>query len=392
LPLTVYLLALCQALMFISASMLITVSALIGLELASNKALATLPLALQFIAIMLTSVPASLAMGKWGRKRCFTFAGLIGVAGAALALLAIYQQSFWLFCIATPCFGAFSAFGNYYRFTAAEVVSEENKSVAISWVMAGGVLAAFVGPNLVIWSQNLLEVSRYAGAFVITGCVFTLSIFTVSFMQLPAPQQADDTNQPQRKLLHIASQPIFLVAVSCAAFGYATMNLIMTATPLAMKHHSMQLHDTAFVIQWHVLAMFAPSFITGNIIKRVGVLKVLLTGVVFCLACVVINLAGTGLWHFWLALLLLGIGWNFLFVGGTTLVTESYQPHERARTQAMNDFIIFSTVSLTALSSGTLHHWFGWRIVNLSVLPFLLLAAAGVLILAKIRASGPLGK
>lgn len=384
-PRTLYLLTACQAYMFICSTLLITISALIGLDLATNKSLATLPLAIQFIAMMTFSIPASLAMGRWGRKAGFLAAGLIGITGGCLALVAIYQRSLPIFCVATFCFGAFSAFGNYYRFTAPEVVPEEKKNVAISWVMAGGVVAAFIGPNLATWSQNLLEVSIYAGAFVIAIGVYLASMLTVSFMDLPKPPTQNTKTAHGRGLVSIAIQPVFIVAVVCAAFGYGTMNLVMTATPLAMHHNHMMLSDTAFVIQWHVIAMFAPSFVTGNLINRFGILNILLAGVVLCVICVAINLTGQSVWHFWLALITLGIGWNFLFVGGTTLLTESYRPEEKTNTQAINDFIVFSIVSITALSSGTIHHYYGWKTVNLSVLPLLLFVAICIILLKRHR-------
>ncbi len=371
--------------MFICSTLLITVSALIGLELADNKALATLPLAIQFIAVMLTSIPASLIMGRWGRRFGFMGAGCIGILGAGLALMAIYQHSFILFCVATFCFGSFTAFGNYYRFTAPEVVPESKKSVAISLVMAGGVIAAFIGPNLASWSQGLLEVSRYAGAFVIVVGVYLLSIITVSFMDLPPTPTRKKKSKNGRPLGSIMRQPIFIVAVVCATLGYGTMNLIMTATPLAMHHQQMLLSDTAFVIQWHVVAMFAPSFVTGHLINYFGIIKILLTGALCCFICVALNLLGQTLWHFWAALVCLGVGWNFMFVGGTTLLTDAYTETEKSRTQAANDFIVFTTVSVTALSSGTIHHTYGWTIVNLGVLPLLAIAACSCIWLRQIR-------
>ena len=367
--------------MFICSSLLITVSALIGLDLATNKAFATLPLAIQFIAVMMTSIPASLIMGKWGRRSGFLTAGAIGITGGGIALIAIYQHSLFLFCVATFCFGAFSAFGNYYRFTAPEVVPEDKKNVAISWVMAGGVVAAFIGPNLATWSQNLMQVSVYAGAFVIAIIVYLASMITVSFMDLPPPPAKATKGKSGRSLWQIIRQPVFFVAVVCAAFGYGTMNLVMTATPLAMHHNDMMLSDTAFVIQWHVVAMFAPSFFTGNLINKFGILNILLCGTALCVICVAINLNGESIWHFWLALITLGIGWNFLFVGGTTLLTECYSPEEKTGTQAINDFIVFSTVSVTALSSGTIHHAYGWETVNLTVLPLLLFVGVCVIFL-----------
>ena len=371
--------------MFICSSLLITVSALIGLELADNKALATLPLSLQFIAVMCCSVPASLAMGRWGRRNGFLFATVIGISGACLALLAIYQHSLWIYCMATFCFGCFTAFGNYYRFTAPEIVPADKKNVAISWVMAGGVVAAFIGPNLARWSQNMLDISIYAGAFVIVIGVYLLSLLTVSFMDLPKPKAKVPGESTGRPISSIIKQPVFIVACLCATLGYATMNLVMTATPLAMHSSQMGLSDTAFVIQWHVVAMFAPSFITGNLIDRFGISKILFTGAVLCMLCVVLNLTGQTVWHFWSALILLGVGWNFLFVGGTTLLTECYEESEKSRVQAANDFIVFSTVSVTALSSGALHHHLGWGFVNLCVIPFILLCGWSALWLAKQR-------
>lgn len=325
---------------------------------------------------MCTSVPASLTMGVIGRKAGFQFAALVGVLGACLALFAIYQHSFWIFCLATFCFGAFSAFGNYYRFTAPEVVPEDKKPVAISWVMAGGVVAAFIGPNLANWSQNLLSISIYAGAFVIAIAVYLASFVTVSFMDLPPPEKEREGKNHGRPLGTIAAQPAFIVSVLCATVGYGVMNLLMTATPLAMHHYHMNLSDTAFIIQWHVVAMFAPSFFTGHLIGYFGIRFVLRCGAAVCLLSVFINLAGQSVWHFWIALMFLGVGWNFLFVGGTTLLTDTYAPQEKSRAQAMNDFIVFSTVSVTALSSGTIHHHFGWIAVNLSVIPFLILITA----------------
>lgn len=373
--------------MFTCSSLLITVSALIGLDLADNKALATLPLALQFIAVMACSIPASLAMGKWGRRNGFMFASLIGVSGALLALLAIYTHSLWIFCFATFCFGSFTAFGNYYRFTAPEIVPPEKKNVAISWVMAGGVIAAFIGPNLARWSQGMLEISVYAGAFVIVIGIYLLSLLTISFMDLPKIEAKPTDTRQGRSVWEIMSQPVFIVACLCATLGYATMNLVMTATPLAMHAHDMEFNDTAFVIQWHVVAMFAPSFFTGNLINKFGISKILVTGAVLCFLCVLVNLYGQSLWHFWSALVLLGLGWNFLFVGGTTLLTESYSESEKSRTQAANDFIVFSTVSITALSSGVLHHHLGWHVINVAVIPFILLCGISAVWLSKVQKS-----
>lgn len=384
LPRTVYLLSACNGYLFINQSLLITISALIGFQLADDKRLATLPLALQFAAIMFTTVPASLFMGRFGRKAGFMLGNALGITGALLALYSLFTFSFQGFCVATIFFGMFAAFGNYYRFTAAELVNDDRKSVAISWVMAGGVLAALIGPNLAIWSSNLFDQNPFAGPFAVLIVVYGLSITTLAFARFPEPSKTD-SDEPRRSVSEIITHPVFIVAVVCQMLGYGTMNLVMTATPLAIKNLGMGMDSTALVIQWHVFSMFAPSFFTGSIIKRVGIPSVLLLGVVAGVTAVSINLSGTTQPHFVSALVLLGISWNFLYVGGTTLLTDAHNAAEKSRTQAVNDLIVFSTVTLTALSAGALHHEFGWRVVNFTVLPLYVVTALVILWLIAIR-------
>lgn len=383
-PLAIYLLSGCNGFLYISQSLLITVSALIGFELAPNKSLATVPMALQFFAIMTCSMPASWFMGRYGRKPGFILGNTLGILGSILALSALFSDNFHLFCAATICFGAFAAFGNFYRFTAAEVVDETNKSLAISMVMAGGVIAGFIGPNLANWSSNIFDAERFAGPFAVLIAVYTISIITISLADLPPAMKKDPLNLG-RRLIEIVRQPIFIVAVICQMFGYGSMNLIMSATPLAMHAHDFGMSPTALVIQWHVVAMFAPSFVTGHLIKRLGILPVLMLGVVLGLVTVVINFHGQSLPHFVSSLVLLGVSWNFLYVGGTTLLTDAYVPAEKAKTQAINDFIVFSTVSITALTAGGMHHLFGWKIVNLSALPLLIISGCAICWLFFIR-------
>ncbi len=370
LPGTVYLLSLCNAYLYIGQSLLITLTALIGMELSPDKRLATLPLALQFFAVMCSSVPASLIMGKIGRKKGFLLAGFVGVIGASMALWSVLNGYFYGFCLAAICFGMFSAFANYYRFTAAEVAPPSTKNIAISMVMAGGVIAAFIGPNLANWSGNMFSGQPFAGPFAVLVGVFILGMVTISFAHLPVTA-ASKKLTGGRPIAEIARQPRFIVAVVCQTLGYATMNLVMTATPLAMQMHAYDMSDTAFVIQWHIVAMFAPSFFTGKLIDRFGIKMVLLTGAVAGFVCVMLNLNGQTMQHFVTALVLLGISWNFLFVGGTTLLTDTYTDTEKSRAQAANDFIVFSTVTVSALSAGALYHHYGWRVINLSVLPLL---------------------
>jgi MFS family permease len=361
------LLALCQALMMSGNSLMVTSAALVGFALAEDKSLATLPLAAQFLATMLTSAPASLLMGQIGRKPAFLLATVIGAGGAILATHAIIIGSFWQFCAGAALSGAFNGFGNYYRFAAAEVVAPNKRARAISAVMAGGVLAAFIGPNLANWAQNLITDARFAGGFAAVVGLQVIAATALLFTRLEKPGQQQVQGEA-RPLLVIARQPRFVVAVVCAMLGYGVMSLVMTATPLAMQHHQHPFGDTAFVIQWHVLGMFAPSFFTGRLIERFGVSNILLIGGLLGAACLGINLYGQSLWHFWLALFALGVSWNFLFIGGTTLLTETHSAAEKPKVQALNDSLVFTTVTLASLSAGALQHSFGWQAVNQGVL------------------------
>jgi len=377
-PFSVYLLALCQALMMSTSSLLIVVAALVGFSLAEDKSLATLPLSLQFLALMLTSIPASFIMKRWGRKAGFYLASVIGLSGGLLAIWAILNGSFWAFTAATACIGIFNGFGNYFRFAAVDIADESIKSKAISYVMAGGVIAAFIGPNLARLGKPIFENSIYAGAYVYVALIYILMMVVLYFIRLP-PAETNNAQQKTRSVPELFKQPKFLVAVICSMFGYAVMSLVMTATPLAMKHNMHALDDTAFVIQWHVLGMFAPSFFTGSLIKRFGITNILLTGVIFAYLAVATNLLGTSVWHFWMGLVWLGLSWNFLFIGGTTLLTDAYLPPEKAKAQATNDFVVFSTVASASLFAGYLQHHFGWQMVNIGVLPAITLMLVAIL-------------
>lgn len=380
-PLTIYLLALCNAYMFIGSTLLITVSALIGFELAPDKRLTTLPLALQFFAIMCSSFPASMIMGKFGRKVGFLLAGSIGVFGAGVAIWSILHEQFYGYCLATVCFGIFTAFGSYYRFTAPEVVKPSNKETAISLVMVGGVIAAFIGPNLANWSSGIFESHKFAGPFVVLMGAYLISMCTIAFADLSdLSESSADSTQPPRPLKEIIAQPVFIVAVICQMLGYGAMNFIMSSTPLAMGVNNYGIAETAFVIQWHVVAMFTPSFFTGHIIKRIGILPVLLIGAAMGFVAIAVNLLGTAsVTNFVTALLALGLSWNFLYVGGTTLLTDAYSPSEKARTQGINEFAVFSVVTLTALSTGTVHYIWGWKIVNLIAIPMLIIPVVAII-------------
>ncbi len=360
-----------------STSLMITVSALVGFALAEDKSFATLPLSFQFLGLMLTSIPASMIMGRWGRRAGFILASLIGLCGAIIAVWSILNHYFWGFALGAFMVGIFNGFGNYYRFAAVDVVDETNKPRAISLVLAGGVIAAFVGPNLANFGRSVFAGEPYAGGFLYVIGFYALVFIIMMLIKMPGVAQAPLTSSASdnivRPLWQIARQPAFIVAVICGMLGYAVMSYLMTATPLAMKHHAHLFDDTAFVIQWHILAMFAPSFFTGNLIQRFGVLKVLLAGALLAIICVVINLLGHTVWHFWAALVALGVSWNLLFIGATDLLTETYRPQEKAKAQALNDFSVFTLVTIASLSAGYFQHNFGWKAVNIGALPLILI-------------------
>lgn len=357
--------------------LLVSSSALVGFTLAENKALATIPFAFQLLATLLSGVPASLLMGRFGRRFGFMLGSIIGLIGGFIATFAILQSSFWLFCLGTILTGIFNGFGNYFRFAAAEVVSIDQTNKAIAYVMAGGVIAAFLGPNLASGLQDAWVGAEFAASYASLIVIYALAFTILFFVKIPKvhSEHGDETGRP---LSQIIVQPKFIVAVICGTLGYSVMSLVMTAAPLSMRANSLLFGDTAFVIQWHVFFMFAPSFFTSFIMRRLGLLPVMFIGAIFELACAFVNLSGTSLYHYWIGLMLLGFGWNFLFVGATTLVTETYHPCETAKTQAANDFTIFTFVSIASLSAGVLQYNFGWEIVNWSVVPLLLIVMGAI--------------
>lgn len=377
-------LALCQGLLMIGTSTMIAEAALVGHLLAEDKALATLPLGVQQLGVLLTIVPASLLMARIGRRAGFSIGALFGIVGTSVATLAVFQGSFWLFCVGTALNGIHNGFAMFYRFAAVDGAGREGHGKAISYVLAGGVLAALVGPELAKHTKDLFDPVIFAGSFASLILVAMAMLAILQFIRIPMPSESERRG-PQRPLSVIARQPAFVVAVLGGMVAYGAMNFVMTATPLAMRVCGYSFESTAFVIQWHVFAMFAPSFFTGHLIKRFGLPNVMLTGVVLMAVCVAINLAGETVLHFWIALAVLGLGWNFLFVGATTLLTTTYRPSEKAKVQALNDLLVFGTVAATAFSAGVAHHAFGWASINYAAVPVLVLAAAATLWLMRSR-------
>ena len=357
-----------QAVYGINQTILITLGGLIGMLLADNKALATLPISMIMIGVMISTIPASLLMKRIGRRAGFLIGVLCGMACGMLGSYAIYIESFELFCVAMLFGGTYQAFSQYYRFAAADVASDQFKSKAISWVMIGGVVAAIVGPELVKITKDLASPVPFAGAIIATAIVNIIGLVLVSLLKLPKPHE-EPAQTGGRPLVEIMTQPMFIVAVLSGTIGYAVMSLIMTASPLAVVNCGYTVNDAAFIIQWHALAMFAPGFFTGNLINRFGVLNIIRLGTLILMGCVAMALVGVELHNFWLALVLLGIGWNFTFIGGTTLLTGTYTPEERNKAQAANDFLVFSATAAASYTSGTLLHLFGWEMVNIVALP-----------------------
>lgn len=367
----VALLALCQATAMTTNTVLVTVAALIGYALATDKALATVPLAMRQVATMVTTIPASLLMQRIGRRGGFLVGSLVGIMGAGIGIYSLMIAHFWLFTLATTLLGVSNSFVGYYRFAAADVADEGFRSQAISWVLAGGIIAAILGPWVANGSKGWFNSELYIGALAAILALQALSSLLLLELQIPFTA-AEHNRQDCRPLVTIVQQPKFLVATLGSMVSYGVMVFVMTATPLAMAVESHSFGQTASVIQWHVIGMFGPSLITGWLIKRLGVLQIIMTGAVLNLGCMGLNLAGTSFWHFATALFLLGLGWIFMYVGSTTLLTETYRLAEKGRVQAIHDFVVFSFVALVTLLSGRVFYRFDWRILNQMSWPLVL--------------------
>jgi MFS family permease len=377
------LLACCQALLLINNAGLIAMNGLVGYALVDNKAFATLGATSFVVGSALAAMPAALWMAKVGRRRGFMTGSAIAVAGAAMCSLALWLGSFALFCFGTAVIGIYTAFGLQYRFAAAEVAAPEFRAKAISLVLAGGIAGGFLGPQASLWAMDLLPV-RFLGSFLVLSAIAIVALAVQSQVRVPPPSM-EETRGGGRPLARIARQPVFIVAALSAALGYGIMNLLMTATPLAMSFCGHPFSAAAFVIEWHVVGMYAPGFFTGSLIKRFGALKVIAVGIVLMGVCVAVALSGIALWQFWTALVLLGVGWNFMYTGGTTLLIDAYTPAEKAKTQGMNDVIIFTVMSISSFSSGALISAAGWDSMNLGTLPLLAVVASSVLWVTLLR-------
>ena len=377
---TVFLLALCQGLLLTNTVILMAVNALTGFMLAENKIFATLPAMTYVIGSAMTAMPASAFMRRRGRRRGFMTGSVLAILGALICGAAVMMKSFGGLCLGTFFIGCYNATGGFYRFAAADAVVGSDRARAISLVLAGGIVGGLIGPESSKLTKDWLSVT-YAGTYL-SLVAFALVAMTIqSRLKLP-PLATETHDKPARSLREIAKQPKFIVAVMSAALGYGVMNLMMVATPLAMNFCGHPFKEGVFVLEWHVVGMFLPSFFTGDLIKRFGVMKVIITGTLLNFAAIGIALSGVTVTHVWFALVTLGVGWNFMFIGGTSLLTETYEAHEKTRVQGFNDMLVFATMALSSSSAGVLVNARGWETVNYTALPFIAIALCAAVWLA----------
>jgi MFS family permease len=378
------LLTLCQGLFFTNNVTFIAINGLVGLQLAPLGWMATLPIMAYVGGGALAAPLVARHQRRYGRSTCFQIGLGVAIVSAALCALAATLRSFPLLLVATVLAGYYNANGALYRFAAIEVVDVSYKERAISWVLAGGILGGVLGPNLATATRDLMA-QPFTGAYVALMGVAALAWLLMRRIPFPPLHEAGSSAAPGRPLRELARQPTFVVAIVSAALGYGVMNLLMAATPIAMQQCKHPFSAAALVLEVHVLAMFVPSFFTGHLIKRVGVLPVMTTGALLNLGCVLFALSGEDVMHFAGALAALGVGWNFLYIGGTTLFTETYRPNERTTAQAAMDTSVMATMAITSFSSGALVTTGGWQWMNLASLVPIAATAGALVWLARLR-------
>jgi MFS family permease len=356
----------------------IIVAGLAGALLADDPALATLPISIVVVGSLVSTPAISLFMGRYGRRAGFFVGAAAGGVAGALCARAVFIGSFELFLAGSVLLGVYQAAQGFFRFAAADAAPEAFKPNAISWVLAGGLLSALLAPEIVRVAAASYPVAPYAGAYLAVVALNVVGAFVLAFLDIPPPRAAASASDAGRPLPVIARQPAFVVAVLSAMVGFASMSLVMTSTPLAMVGHGFTAEHAADVVRWHIVAMFAPSFFTGAVIVRFGRLPVIAAGLLLLGACGAIALAGIDLEHFYLALIALGVGWNFSFIGATSLLGTTHTRAEQAKVQGLNDFLVLGLVAVGSFGSGALLDAFGWSAVQLAMAPALVVALAGV--------------
>ena len=370
---SVLILSICQMLFGSARSLLIATAPVVAYAMAEEKGLATLPTSMVVVGTALATIPASMLMSLLGRRMGFVLGALVGAAGGMLCAYGLIEASLWLFSAGAFLFGAFAGFSQLYRFAATDVAAVDYRARAISLVLAGGVLAAFIGPELAKVGKDMIASTEFLGGYILLIVVCLITAFVSLLLDIPRQTKAEREG-PRRPLARIMAQPVFIAATVSGAISQCTMSLLMTATPIAMQHVHHSFNDTALVIEWHIFAMFAPGFFAGWLVNRFGEVAMIHAGNLLQLICVGVALSGDGVAHFWTANVLLGLGWCFTFTAATTLTTFAYTPAERDQTQGATNFIIYVLVAIVSLSSGALVHYFGWQWVNYSAAPLLVIA------------------
>ena len=378
------LLTLCQGLFLTNNVTFIAINGLVGLQLAPFGWMATLPVMGYVVGGALATPLVARSQARFGRRGSFQIGLAVALGSALLAAWAAWSHNFWLLVAATVVAGYYSANGQLYRFAAAELAEPSFREKAVSWVLAGGLIGAVIGPNLAAWTRGLLP-TPFVGAYLALALVAVAGMAVMALIDFPTAPVRQHGEAAGRPLGEIMRQPAFIVAVLGAALGYGVMNLLMAATPLAMQVCGLSFADTAWVLQWHVIGMFAPGFFTGSLIRRFGVLPVMGAGVLLNMLCVAIAVSGVSMTQFETALFFLGVGWNFLFTGSTTLALTAYRPEEKDRAQAAINFCVFATMALTSFASGALVTTQGWTWLNLGSLVPLGITGVALLWLAQRR-------
>ncbi|MBU3568250.1 MFS transporter [Polynucleobacter alcilacus] len=370
------LLIICQGLFLTNNVTFIAINGLVGLSLAPVGWMATLPVMGYVVGGAFSTSIVAKSQNHFGRKISFQLGLLVAMLSALLCAYAAVSRNFWLLVAGTFIAGYYSANGQLYRFAAAELTEVSQRDKAVSWVLAGGILGAVIGPNLASWTRDLFD-TAFLGAYLTLSIAALIGILVMQYIHFPEEYKTKHSLADGRPLKAILEQPVFMVAIIGAALGYGVMNLLMAATPLAMQICGLPFSDTALVLEWHVIGMFAPGFFTGSLIQRFGTLKIMGVGVILNLICIVIALTGTDLHQFLIALFLLGVGWNFLFTGSTSLAMTAYKPNERDKAQASINFFVFGTMAFTSFGSGALITSQGWNILNIgSLIPVIVTALA----------------
>jgi MFS family permease len=367
-------LAVAQALGGANSAVIFATGAIVGATLAPSVALATVPISVYVVGLACGTLPVGVISRSHGRRVAFLLGGGCGVLCGVLGAFALLYGSFALFCCATFFGGLYGAVTQSYRFAAADGASAAYRPKAVSWVMAGGVFAGVLGPQLVQWTMDIWPPYLFAASFAAQGAVALIAMALLSTVDAPKPAPAD--LHGGRPLLEIALQPRFIAAAICGVVSYSMMNLVMTSAPLAMQMCGLSLSDSNFGIQWHVVAMYGPSFFTGSLIVRFGASRIVAAGLVLEAIAAVIGLSGITAMHFWVGLVVLGVGWNFGFIGASALVLETHRPQERNKVQAFNDFLVFGVMAAGSFSSGQLLANYGWSAVNIVVFPPVVLGLA----------------